>query len=212
MVDAANDPAKGGVVLGLYWRSRHGSLEAIVQETLQRVAVGPQPLSSALKALFEAQTCLAPLSSFFDELIRYQVGIARPEANRRGQLVDILASSIWQRPSGMPEVGTLQILRDESLVGFATSAQLRIFEALDREWLVAHADELLAKNPDRAGGVLARAGRAMLFDPDRGAATRTLTALARKAGVPAERLVAQAQEELSVLVVDSADVLAAIKG
>ena len=165
-----------------------------------------------MKALFEAQTRLAPLSSLFDELIRYQVGIARPEANRREQLVDILASSIWQRPSGMPEVGTLQILRDESLAGFATSSQLRMFEALDREWLVAHADELLAKNPDRAGGVLARAGRAMLFDPDRGAATRTLTALARKAGVPAERLVAQAQEELSVLVVDSADVLAAIKG
>jgi hypothetical protein len=77
---------------------------------------------------------------------------------------------------------------------------------------VAHADELLAKRPDRAGGILARAGRAMLFDPDRAAAMRTLTALARKTGVPAERLVAQAQEELGVLVVDSAEVLAAIKG
>ena len=147
VVDAANDPAKAGLVLGLHWRSQHGSLEAIVQETLQRVAAGPQPLSPALKALFEAQTRLAPPSAFFDELIRYQVGSARPEANRREQLVDILASSIWQRPSGMPEVGTLQILRDESLAGFATSSQLRMFEALDKEWLVAHADELRAKNP-----------------------------------------------------------------
>ncbi len=212
VVDAATDSAKAGVVLGLYWRSQHGSLEAIVQETLQRVAVGPQPLSSGLKALFEAQTRLAPLNSFFEELIRYQVGIARPEANRREQLVDILASSIWQRPSGMPEVGTLQILRDESLAGFATSSQLRMFEALDREWLMAHADELLAKNSDRAGGILVRAGRVMLFDPDRAAAMRTLTALARKTGVPAERLVAQAQDELGVLVVDSAEILAAIGG
>ena len=65
---------------------------------------------------------------------------------------------------------------------------------------------------DRAGGILARAGRAMLFDRDRVTAMRALTALARNTGVPAERLVAQAQEELGVLVVDSAEILAAIQG
>ncbi len=53
----------------------------------------------------------------------------------------------------------------------------------------------------------------MLFgvtDPE--AALRTLGAMARKTGIAAETLSAQAEAALGVLVVDSAAILSAIKG
>jgi len=213
VVDAAKDPAQAGVVIGLYFRTQHGSLEDIVPDALAKAAAGPAPLAPALKALFESQTRLAPLNAFVEELMKYQRGISRPDPERRAQIVDVLTSAVWQRPSGGVETGALEMLRDEALEGVTTSAQLRMFEVHDREWLVAHVKELLAKNPDHAGAILARAGRAMLFgatDPD--AVMRKLGALARKTGIAAETLSAQAEAALGVLVVDSGAVLAAIKG
>jgi hypothetical protein len=212
VVAAAKDPAQGDLVLGVYFRTHHGSLESVVPRALADAAVGPAPLAPALAALFERQASLAPLSSFFEELIRYQRGVSRAAPARRAQLVDILTSAVFQRPSGVVETGTLELLRDEALEGVTTSAQLRMFELLDREWFVAHVEQLLAKSSDRPGAILARAGRAMLYTADRDAAMRRLTALARKTGVPAETLSAQAEEALGVLVVDSKPVLAAIKG
>lgn len=213
IVDAAQDPAQANVVLGIYFRTHRGSLEAVVPDALAKAAAGPAPLAPALKALFESQTRLAPLDAFVEEIMRYQRGISRPDPDRRAQLVDVLTSAVWQRPSGVVETGTLELLRDEALQGVTTSAQLRMFEVHDREWLVAHVNKLLAKNPGSAGGVLARAGRAMLFgatDPE--AMMRKLDALARKTGIAPETLSAQAEAALGVLVVDSGAVLAAIKG
>ena len=212
VVAAAQDARQADLVLGVHFRTEHGSLETIGLDALAKAAAGPAPLAPALKALFESQSQIAPVSSFLEELMRSQRGISRSEPARRAQLVDVLTSAVLQRPSGVVETGTLEMLRDEALQGVTTSAQLRMFELLDGEWLVAHVAELLATSPDRAGAILARAGRAMLFASDRAAAMRTLTALAHKTGVPAERLVAQAQEELGVLVMDSAEVLAALKG
>lgn len=213
IVDAAQNPAQASAVLDLYFRTHHGSLEGVVPDALAGAAAGPAPLPAALEALFESQTRLAPLSAFVEELVRVQRGLARADPERRAQLIDVLTSAVWQRPSGVVETGTLALLRDEALGGVTTLAQLRMFEMQDREWLVAHVEALLAKNPDRAGAILARAGRAMLYgaaDPE--ATLRTLAALARKTGVAAETLSAQAEAALGVLVVDSKPVLDAIKG
>jgi hypothetical protein len=213
VVDAAKDPAQASQVLDLYFRTHHGSLEAVVPDALARAAAGPAPLAPALKALFETETRLAPLSGFVEELVKYQRGLAPPDPERRAQLVDVLTSAVWQRPSGGVETGILEMLRDEALGGVTTSAQLRMFEVHDREWLVAHVKKLLAKNPDQADAVLARAGRAMLFgatDPD--AVLSKLGALARTTGIAPETLSAQAEAALGILVVDSAAVLGAIKG
>ena len=213
IVDAAKDPAQANVVLGVYFRTHRGSLEAVVPDALAKAAAGSAPLAAGLKSLFESRTRLAPLNAFVEELMRYQRGIWRPDPERRAQLVDVLASEVRQRPSGVVETGTLELLRDEALQGVTTFAQLWVFEMHDREWLVANVKKLLAKNPDCAGAVLARTGRAMLFgEPDPEAALRTLGALARKTGVAAETLTAQAEAALGVLVIDSAAVLAAIKG
>jgi hypothetical protein len=213
IAEAAADPARADEVLDLYFRTQHGLLDAVVPDALARAAAGSAPLAPALKALLEARTSLAPLSRFVEELLRYQRGLSRPDPQRRAQIVDVLASAVWQRPSGTAEIGALDMLRDEALGGVVTPAQLRMFEALDREWLVAHVDELLANNRDHAGAVLARAGRAMLFNaPDPDATLRALGALARKTGVDPAALSAQAEAALGVLVVDSGPVLAAIKG
>ena len=213
IVDAAKDPVQGDLVLGLYFRTHRGLLEGVVPDVLAEAAAGPAPLAPAPKALFESQTRRAPLTAFVEELMRYQRGIARPDPERRAQLNDVLASAAIQRPSGVVESGTLKMVRAEALQGVTTSAQLRMFELYDREWLVAHVNKLLAKNRGSAGAVLARAGRAMLFgaaDPE--AALRKLGALARKINVASEVLSAQAEAALGVIVVDSAAVLAAIKG
>jgi hypothetical protein len=213
IVDAAKDPAQASAVIDLYFRTEHGSLADVVPEALAKAAAGPAPLAPGLKALFESQTRLAPLNAFVEELIRYQRGLARPDPERRAQIVDILSSAVWQRPSGGVETGTLEMLRDEALEGVTTSAQLRMFEVHDREWLVGHVKKLLAKNPDQAGAVLARAGRAMLFgatDPDE--VMRKLGALARGTGVAPATLSAQAEATLGILALDSGAVLDAIKG
>lgn len=209
VVEAAQDPARQSEVLGLYFRTHHGPLEAVVPEALAKAAVGPAPLAPALKSLFEAQTRLAPLSRFVEELLRPP----RTKTERRAQLVDVLTSAVWQRPSGRDETGTLELLRDEALAGVTTTAQLRMFEMQDRAWLVAHVKELLAKNPDQAGAVLARAGRAMLFgatEPD--AVLEKVGALAKKTGVARATLAAQGREALGILALDSEAVLAAIQG
>jgi len=213
IVDAANDPAQANLVLGVYYRTHHGSLEAVVPDALTKTAAGPAPLAPGLKALFESQTRLAPLSKLVEELMQDQRSVSRPDPERRAQLVDVLTSAVVQRPSGVVETGTLEMLRDEALRGVTTSSQLKMFEYYDREWLVAHVKQVLAKNQDNAGAVLARAGRAMLFgatDPE--ATLRTLGTLARKTGIAAEILSAQAEAALGVLAIDSGNVLAAIKG
>jgi hypothetical protein len=213
IAEVAKDPAQANLVLGLYFRTHHGSLEAVVPDALARAAAGSAPLAPALAALFESQTRLAPLGAFVEELIRYQRGLARPDPERRAQLVDVLTSAVWQRPSGVAETGTLELLRAEALEGVTTSAQLFMFEVHDREWLVAHVEKLLAKNRGSAGAILAWAGRAMLFAaPDPDATMRALGAMARKTRVAPETLAAQAEAALGVLVVDSAAVLAAIRG
>jgi hypothetical protein len=209
---AANNSGKADVVRGLYYRTHHGPLEAVVPEVLARIAEGATPLAPPVKRLFEAQTNLAPLNSFVEELVRYQTGLSPANLERRNQVVDILSAVIWQRPSGLVETGTLELLRTEALQGIVTSEQLRMFEAFDREWLVAHVEQLVSKRPDRAGGILARAGRAMLFnslDPE--GAMRTLSALARKIGASVEILSAQAEAELGVMILDSGNVLDALK-
>ncbi len=213
IVDAAKDPAQANLVLGLYFRTHHGSLERVVPDALAAAAAGSAPLAPALKALFESVTRLAPLSAFVEELMRYQRGISKPDPGRRAQLIDVLASAVAQRPSGVVETGTLELLRDEALDGVTTFPQLEMLEYYDREWLVAHAKQVLAKNRDNAGAVLARAGRAMLFgatDPE--AQMSKLAALAVKTGIAAETLSVQAEAALGALVVDSGPVLAAIKG
>lgn len=212
---AAMDPAKIDVVRGLYWRTHHGPHEQVVPDALATIAGGAAPLPEPLKALFALQTNLAPLSSFVEELIRYQTGIAKADPTRRKQVVDILTAAVWQRPSGVVEEGTMALLRDEALHGVVTGAQLRMFEVFDREWLKAQVEELVAKNPDHAGGVLVRGGRAMLYgSPDRDAAARALAALARKTGLDADKLLAQAEADVDAGTLaedDSKRIVAAIR-
>ena len=213
IVEAANDPARADLVRGLYYRTHRGSLEGLVPEALAGAAVGPTPLSPALKALFERQTSLAPLRAFTEELMRYQVRLAQPDSTRRTQLVDVLAKVVWQRPSGIVETGTIEMLRDEAMQGVVTPSQLEMFEVFDGDWLVTHVEELVGKNPELSGGILARAGRAMLFvNPDRDAVLKTLSALAHKTGIPAATLVAQVESTLGdVTMLDSRDVVEAIE-
>ena len=214
IVDASKDPAQSNLVRSVYFRSHRGALADLVPVALATAATGPAPLAPALKTLFETETRLAPLRMFTEELMRYQLGLAQPESTRRAQLVDILASASLQRPAGMSERGTLDLLRDEARQGFTTSAQLRMFEIVDPEWLVAHLEELLAIS-DRPGAILARAGRAMLCAaPDRKAVLQQVGALARKTGVSGATLHAQGEAALFDLAWDrdSKKVLAAIKG
>ncbi len=213
IVDAANDPARAELVRGLYYRTHRGSLEGLVPEALASEALGPTPLSAAVKALFERETRLAPLPAFTEELMRYQVRLAHADSTRRTQLVDVLAKVVWQRPSGIVETGTIEMLRDEALQGVVTSSQLEMFEVFDGEWLATHVEELMGKNPGRSGGIIARAGRAMLFvNPDREGVLKSLSALANKTGISAETLFAQAEADLGVRVLDSRQVLDAIRG
>ncbi len=208
----ATDPTQAVVVRDLYYRTHHGSLDAIVTDALAEAARGPAPLDPALKALFEAQTDLAPLSSFVEELIRYQRKLTTAASGRREQLVDVLAQAVLQRPSGSSETGTLELLRDEALEGVVTSSQLETLEYADGAWLVAHVEDLVARNPDRAGGILARAGRAMLStSPDPDGAMQTLSTIARKTGATAATLSAGAEAALGVRVLDSKRVLEVIR-
>ncbi len=213
IVEAANDPARAELVRGLYYRTHRGSLEGLVPEALASAAIGPSPLSPALKALFERQTSLAPLRAFTEELVRYQVGLAQPDSTRRTQIVDVLVKVVWQRPAGIVESGTIEMLRDEAIKGVVTPSQLEMFEVFDGDWLVTHVEELAGKNPALSGGILARAGRAMLFvNPDQDAVLKTVSALAHKTGIAAETLSAQAEAALGVTVLDSKQVLEAIRG
>lgn len=199
IVQAAKDPAQMDVLRGFYYRSQNGSLETIVPEALNAAAAGPGPIEPGLKALFAAQTNLAPLKSLFEELVRYQTKLAIADPTRREQIVDILSATVAQRPAGIAETGTMDMLRDEALQGVVTAAQLELFETYDREWFIAHLEELVTKTAAHAGGVVVRGGRALLLSGvDAGQVEQTVAALARKTGMAVDALVAQAQADVGI--------------
>lgn len=212
IVAAAADPAQAEAVRGLFFQTQHGALDGVVAATLAAAAAGPAPFAPALQALFESEPRLAPLTTFAAELGRSPPTKAQAARARRGQLLDVLAAAILASSEGCPP-HALARLRAEALHGVTPPQHLRVFEYVDRDWLLAHAPKLLAKNRARAGAILARVGRAMLFGATEPAATlRELAALAAKTGVPADTLAAQAEAELGVLIVDSREVVAAIAG
>lgn len=89
-----------------------------------------------------------------------------------------------------------------------------MFEAVDRDWLKANVEALVAKNPEHAGAVLVRGGRALLYGSlDRDVATQTLAAIARKTGIGPDMLVAQAEIDVDAGTLaddDSKRILAAL--
>jgi hypothetical protein len=213
ILDAAKDPAQAEVVLGLYFRTQNGALDEVVTDALKAAAAGPTPLPPTLWALFERDTRLAPLSRLLEDLMEYQLGLGDANPTRRAQIADVLARSVWQQPGGSRETGTRDILRDEALGGHATSLQLRMFEETDSEWFVAQLDELMARNPDQRGEILARVAHAMLNrEPDHDAVLKKIAALARETGVDGATLEAQAKDALSSGAIRSKEILAAIRG
>ncbi len=195
--EALTDSTRIEWLRGLFHRTHHGALESVVPDVVARAAEGPAPLDPSLKSLCASETALAPLSAFVEEVLRYQRGLSKPDAKRREDLVDVLSAAVWQRPSGVVEAGTITVLQDEALQGAITISQLKMFETHDREWLIAHVEDLVARRPDQAGGILALAGRAMVWlNADPAPAVQRLAVIARASGVAADALLTQARASM----------------
>jgi hypothetical protein len=191
IVAAAKDVAQHDALLSVHHRTQSGPLEGIVPDALARAAAGPSPIDESLKAFFMKRTRLAPLASFAKQ-------VARGSRERRLQLVDVLAQSVWYLQPDAAK-GTIAVLRREALKGVITSAQLAALSWHDYDWMLAHFEELLKKNPEHAGRILAWGGRVFLmagsFTEE---ASQGLEALARKTGVSVDTLIAQAEESSGI--------------